>query len=232
MKTSKHAFTTLLLILMVYQVEAQQIIASAGNYFQNGSGSVSFTMGEPATNTLSGNGVILTQGFQQPYNFFLTQLLNIPAGWSGISSFINPANPDIEIVMDSVMDDLIIVQDENSNIFWPSGGVNTLNNWDSHQGYWVKMNDAATLTLQGSRATEQSIVLEVGWNLIPVLSTCEIPVTPLFAIPQTIIVKDATGCQMYWPEKGIQTLEMLQPGKSYLVKFSESATIVFPECEK
>jgi hypothetical protein len=73
--------------------------------------------------------------------------------------------------------------------------------------------------------------LEAGWNLIPILSTCEIPITALFAIPQTIIVKDAAGYQMYWPEKGIHSLEMLQPGKSYLVKLSESVTIVFPECE-
>ena len=49
------------------------------------------------------------------------QVLTIPAGWSGISSFINPANPDIEIMLDSILDELVIVQDENSNIFWPSG---------------------------------------------------------------------------------------------------------------
>lgn len=231
MKTSKHAFTTLLLILMVYQVEAQQVIASAGNFFENGSGSVSFTMGEPATNTFSGNGVIVTQGFQQPYNFYLTQLLNIPAGWSGISSFINPANPDIEIMLDSIMDELVIVTDLNGNQFWPEGGLNTIVNWDNQQGYWIKMNDAATLKLSGTRSLGNSLQLTEGWNLIPVWSLCEVPVTDIFNLPQTVVVKSAAGYQLYWPEKGINTLGNLMPGKAYLVKLSGDATIVFPECE-
>jgi hypothetical protein len=42
-----------------------EVVASGGNYFENSSGSISFTIGEPVIETLE-NGNILTQGFQQP----------------------------------------------------------------------------------------------------------------------------------------------------------------------
>ena len=46
-----------------------QVVATAGNYTQNGGYSVSWTLGEPVVQTASNGGTTLTQGFQQPsYN--------------------------------------------------------------------------------------------------------------------------------------------------------------------
>jgi hypothetical protein len=42
------------------------VIASAGNYYENGNLSLSYTLGELAVSTLSNANLILTQGFQQP----------------------------------------------------------------------------------------------------------------------------------------------------------------------
>ena len=41
------------------------IVATAGNYYSNATGSLSWSMGEPITATYSGGSNILTQGFQQ-----------------------------------------------------------------------------------------------------------------------------------------------------------------------
>nr|NQU92395.1 hypothetical protein [Bacteroidota bacterium] len=51
---------------------AQQVIASAGGFYEGENISLSWTLGEPVIETFEGNGIILTQGFQQPYNFYLS----------------------------------------------------------------------------------------------------------------------------------------------------------------
>ena len=48
------------------QTLSPQVVASGGNYISSSAGSVSYTVGEPVTTTISGGGNYLTQGFQQP----------------------------------------------------------------------------------------------------------------------------------------------------------------------
>jgi hypothetical protein len=42
------------------------VVASSGNYYESSSMTISWTVGELAITTLTGNNLILTQGFQQP----------------------------------------------------------------------------------------------------------------------------------------------------------------------
>ncbi|MBN1339430.1 MAG: hypothetical protein JXA03_08905 [Bacteroidales bacterium] len=48
------------------QTVQPQVIASSGDYFGCASASLSWTLGEPVTETFSNGGILLTQGFQQP----------------------------------------------------------------------------------------------------------------------------------------------------------------------
>jgi hypothetical protein len=59
---------------------AQQVIASAGGFQSNIAGSLSYTIGETNTKTLSTSAYILTQGFQQPLEL---HLLNVKAFLQG-----------------------------------------------------------------------------------------------------------------------------------------------------
>lgn len=56
--------------LLSFTVAAQslspEVIASLGEYYQNANNSISYTLGEIATETYSAGSNILTQGFQQP----------------------------------------------------------------------------------------------------------------------------------------------------------------------
>jgi len=45
--------------------QQQEVISSAGSVFENSSGSISFTIGECISSTISSTSIILTQGFQQ-----------------------------------------------------------------------------------------------------------------------------------------------------------------------
>jgi hypothetical protein len=48
------------------QTLSPEIISSSGGYFENTNASLSWTLGETATETLVNGNIILTQGFQQP----------------------------------------------------------------------------------------------------------------------------------------------------------------------
>lgn len=57
-------------VLFVWQTQAQslspQVISPSGDYFEGSNASLSWTLGELATETYTSGDVILTQGFQQP----------------------------------------------------------------------------------------------------------------------------------------------------------------------
>ncbi|RLD52070.1 MAG: hypothetical protein DRJ05_17775, partial [Bacteroidetes bacterium] len=56
----------LLSIVVTAQSISPEVIASSGDYYENANASLSWTLGEIATETYSAGGTILTQGFQQP----------------------------------------------------------------------------------------------------------------------------------------------------------------------
>ena len=53
-------------IVITAQSVSPEVVASAGDYFEGTNASISWTLGEIATETYSNGTIILTQGFQQP----------------------------------------------------------------------------------------------------------------------------------------------------------------------
>ncbi len=97
MKKNSFLFIIIAFTVIAANVEAQQVISTSGGHYQTENISMSWTVGEPVIETFAGTDVILTQGFQQPYSFFLQQILNIPIGWSGISGYIDPMNKALKV---------------------------------------------------------------------------------------------------------------------------------------
>ena len=82
-------------IVFHLKLNAQEVISCLGEYFSNANGSLSSTIGEPVTETLSGTEKILTQGFQQSYLVTSIQE-NYPSGLI-ISVFPNPTTNILNI---------------------------------------------------------------------------------------------------------------------------------------
>ncbi len=61
----KILLTLVLFSLFFINLNAQEVISTSGDYFENSSGSLSWTVGESMTETYSNGTNILTQGFQQ-----------------------------------------------------------------------------------------------------------------------------------------------------------------------
>lgn len=77
----------------------RQVIANAGSFDTAGDISLSWTLGETITETVSGGTLILTQGFQQPdpEEIDPNAVKEIPLEALGIKVFPNPASMEVVI---------------------------------------------------------------------------------------------------------------------------------------
>ncbi|MCF8364868.1 MAG: choice-of-anchor D domain-containing protein [Bacteroidales bacterium] len=184
------------------------------------------------TLTLSAFSTIPCLG-QVSDNLILTinhcQDIDIPSGWSGISSYIDPLEAELDSVFNKIMNDLIILQSQ-TGIYWPGQNVNTIGQWNVPEGYAVKLANDVSLSVVGSRSSVNSLDLSNGWTILPVLSTCDVDVASLFQGSNLVIVKEVAGWRIYWPELNINNLVNLQPGKSYYVLMNSQEGITFPAC--
>lgn len=155
------------------------------------------------------------------------QQVSISAGWSGISSYIVPDNPAMNVVLGPVEESVKIVTDLQG-IYWPDMGVTTLNQWNSYKGYIVRAINSTILPMCGNSIAYTSLLLPQGWNLMPVLSEIPYNADNLFGNLSTLVVaKEIAGTGIYWPAYNINTIGNLLPGRSYLVRVNAPTTIDF-----
>ncbi len=159
------------------------------------------------------------------------QIIGLDVAWSGISGWLQPADPNLETVMAPAVDQLEVMYNLTDGIYSPGNEINTINNWNYKSGYIVKMNDENIVGFCGTTADNTIINLMPGWNIIPVLSNMEVPVEMVFDAlgEKLIIVKEIAGFRVYYPALSINSLSTLIPGKAYYVMVTESCTIEFPE---
>ena len=85
------------------QSVAPSVFAGAGGYFQNGDGSIAWTLGEPVIDTHAAGDFIITQGFHQPDGDFSTAIAPIAmVVASGITLFPNPTRDEVVLLLSSV----------------------------------------------------------------------------------------------------------------------------------
>ena len=92
------------------------VIASGGSYAETETMSISWTLGELATTTLSGGDMILTQGFQQPSDFG-TGISPEELNWE-ITAYPNPVKDQlfIRFDIDRTRDFWIEIQDVTGRV--------------------------------------------------------------------------------------------------------------------
>ncbi len=148
-----------------------------------------------------------------------SQIITLSQGWAGISSYLDPANPEVANLMSTIEEKLIIIRDIYGNYYQPAS-KNTLINWDFKQGYFIKITSSGNLEIEGLYSLSRQFDLQTGWNLIPVLSDIAMAIEEYFFdhLDKIEIVTEVAGINVFWPEMDISTLEILVPGKAYLVK--------------
>ena len=115
------SITVIVLILFYITANTQitlkpSVIATGGSYTETEGMSISWTLGELATATFTGGDLILTQGFQQPFDFG-TGIKANELYW-GITVYPNPVVNTLYIKfdIDRTRDFLIEIQDVTGRV--------------------------------------------------------------------------------------------------------------------
>ncbi|NLC13882.1 MAG: hypothetical protein GX768_07555, partial [Chloroflexi bacterium] len=163
----------------------------------------------------------------------LSHSIELVEGWNLVSFNLIPNDPDIEVVLADILDDVTLVYAWDASVVtsnWlrydPTVGFgNTLTNLDEAMGFWIFMNEAATLTLTGTVPTSTAIQLYSGWNLIgyPSQTAAGLPaaLAELAGNYDLIVAYHAADLADPWklfdPEAPVfaNDLESLQPGWGY-----------------
>jgi len=100
------------------QVIAPEIISSSGGSFSNSNGSLSWTVGEPITETESTGNYYLTQGFQQPSIVVVSVVSNTSSAptQSSVSVYPNPVLSSIYVQRDGNVQLQIQLMDMNGKL--------------------------------------------------------------------------------------------------------------------
>jgi hypothetical protein len=178
------------------QTVTPQVIASAGGYHDNISGSLSFTIGETNTQTLSSAPHMLTQGFQQPFEL----IINLKAFLQGY------------YVGSAMMNDVLYNQGQYANPSSVADSI-TIALHDATAPYNLAfsqkliINQNGTTTIKGIGAVGQSyyIVLKHR-NSIEIWSSNPITLSNLTNYDFTIAASQAYGSNQFEVESGVWAL--------------------------
>lgn len=156
------------------------------------------------------------------------QTLVIPEGWSGISTYLEPLNTNVEGMFAPVEGNLVVLYKLNGSMYWPAQNLNTLGNWNAYDGHVIKMSQDATLVVEGSELTDKAVAIQQGINLIPVLSAYPYDVEMLFSnLQDLVMVKEVAGSGVYLPAWNINTIGSVIPGNAYFVLSGQDGVISF-----
>ncbi len=157
--------------------------------------------------------------------------ITLPSGWSGISSYANPENPNLETIFESIMDDVIVIYNDNG-MFWPEQLTNTLIEWNPNAGYVVKMNANATMAFKGQPNADKSVTLPAGRSILHIPTGCGLSTDELLEQlgEGLVYVQGIAATQVFIPEYNIDNLQFLAPGQAFYIQITQEFMLSFPDC--
>ena len=91
----KDIITLIMSLLLSGMLNAQEVVSAAGNEHVQPNGSIVYTIGEPVIYTAIGPNEVLTQGFDQPWAYIITDVGSVPP--PHILLYPNPTRHDLHI---------------------------------------------------------------------------------------------------------------------------------------
>ena len=160
-----------------------------------------------------------------------SQTIDLPVGWYTFSTYIQPENPAMDVVLAPVYNSLIIAKDGEGLAYLPNFGFNGIGDLNNGQGYMIKLNAANDLTISGTKLLPQAYQMElnVGWNMFAYLRDSSGNLEQMLApiLNEIVIVKTFDGTA-YLPEWDYNGIGDLISGEGYQ-PLSSSVTFYYPE---
>jgi hypothetical protein len=213
------------------------ITNSAGDYLfpEIGPGVYDYTIENYGYVTASGQVTVVDQDVEETVVLHpLGQFVFLNQGWSLISSYQMPENPQLEnIFWEQQQDNTMTIMLGKTGIFWPGQNINTIGQWDSYQGQKVKMSADDLAIFKGTMVENRTFNLLHGVSFLPVLSKTNVVASTIFnqIEGKMLFAFDLSDGLIYWPDGGIFTLETLEPGKAYLVSMFSAGSVTFEDSD-
>ena len=161
-----------------------------------------------------------------------SQTLNITTGWSLISTYIQPENLDITLVLSPLENTIVIIKNNAGDAFLPEWNFNGIGDMIAGQGYQVKLSQEAELLIVGDKLFPELTPIELieGWNLIAYLRENSANVVSVFQTmldnDNLVIVKDTYG-NAYLPEWDFNGIGDMIAGQGYQLKTNTESTLIY-----
>ena len=160
-----------------------------------------------------------------------SQTIDLPEGWYTFSTYIEPINPSMDVVLAPVYNSLIIAKDGQGLAYLPNFDFNGIGDLNNGKGYLIKLSDASDLTISGTKLLPQDYQMEfnVGWNMFSYLRDSSGNLEQMLApiLNEIIIVKTFDGTA-YLPEWNYNGIGDFIPGEGYQAKLTSSVTFYYP----
>ena len=160
----------------------------------------------------------------------LTQYIQFETGWNMWSTYIEETG-SMSSIFEEIEENVIIVKDQNGNVYWPEYGLNSIGNLTIGAGYQIKMSDYSYLALSGSVIPyDEEMSLDLGWSIIGYLHQDFGDIVQFFEpyADAVVIIKDEDG-NVYWPEYELNSIGNMSPGEGYQIKTSTNFTFSYQD---
>jgi len=151
------------------------------------------------------------------------QTLDIPSGWSMLSTYMIAADMDLAVVLAPIVDNVIIAKNNAGSAYLVEWAFNGVGDLVVGQGYQIKTDAAVSLEICGDYAfpEDNAIAITAGWNMIGYLRTEGAPADAVLgdinASGNLVIAKDYNGAA-YLPEWDFNGIGDMVPGEGYQLK--------------
>ncbi len=162
------------------------------------------------------------------------QQIELPTGYSFVSTRIIPENADFAAICDGILSNLDFARNSNGGMLRKIGPmwINGIGDWITTEGYLFKMNNTDELIITGDVIDPQTPVsLVEGYQFISYLPENPIDALDVFADVQSNLdfVRNSGGDMLrkigpMW----INGIGDMNPGEGYLVKMIDSDVLIYP----
>jgi len=111
----------------------------------------SLTKGKGYQVKMETDATLILNGNLVPYDYNI----ELEEGW-GITGYLHQECFNASEMMNPIVSNIIIVKDENGNVFWPMFGLNSIGNMCPGRGYQIKTNQTSTLSYPQSGGARYS----------------------------------------------------------------------------
>ncbi|MCF8371216.1 MAG: hypothetical protein K9H64_06325 [Bacteroidales bacterium] len=161
----------------------------------------------------------------------LVQAIILPSGWSIFSTYIDPPDPDLNVVLLDFSSNIIIAKNGGGMVYWPAFGLNMIGDLTIGNGYQIKTILSDTLLIEGTQIIPEltGIIIPAGWNIIAYLRTSPgwAPTMIASISTNTVLMKNSNG-QVYWLAYSLNTIGDMMPGEGYQIKMNVQDTLYYP----